>query len=229
MLAVGALAAVAAIRGRLRLALVPVVAILGAVGTSEVLKSWVLTRPDLLDQPEYSNSFPSGHATIGLAVAWAAIVVAPPRARRSVAIVGTLIAALIGIATVAAAWHRPSDVVGGYLVATAWAAATLACWVALFPDRVDLRAITEAQATRSGARFERVALALGLVGIGTAAGVALSRHADAIPWVDPGPDFVVGSMIVAGTAVGLIGALVLGTGRIEPRGRLRQLVTRWRV
>ncbi|HEY6759527.1 MAG TPA: hypothetical protein VI318_08560, partial [Baekduia sp.] len=32
----------------------------------------------------------------------------------------------IGLATIVAGWHRPSDVVGGMLVATAWAAGTVA-------------------------------------------------------------------------------------------------------
>jgi membrane-associated phospholipid phosphatase len=180
VLAIVALAAIAVARGRIRLALVPVIAIAGAVATSEVLRNWVLARPDLLNQPEYSNSFPSGHATIGLAVAWAAVVVAPPQARRAVAVVGTLIAAAIGIAVVAAAWHRPSDVVGGYLVATAWAAATMAVWVALLPARVDLREIAGERAARTAVRFEWAAAALGRAGMATAVGFTIGSNSDEI-------------------------------------------------
>lgn len=222
-LAVFVLASVAVLRGRTRLALVPLVGIAGAVATSEVLKRWVLDRPDLIGEPQYSNSFPSGHATIALAVAWAAIVVAPPAARRPVAVIGTLLAMAIGIGAIAAAWHRPSDVVGGYMVATAWAAAALGTWVALFPDRVDMRAIRGVRPVRVAARYERIAALLGLGGIAAAIGLTLADSHGEIAWLDPGPDFVGSAIIVAGVAAGLVGALVLASGRITPKGRLRRL------
>lgn len=58
----------------------------------------------------------------------------------------------------------------------------------------------------------------------TAAGLTISRNVQEIPWVDPGPDFVGGAVIIAAAAVGLIGALALASGRTAPRGCLRDLM-----
>lgn len=123
-IAVVVLALTALVRGRPRLALVSGVAILGAVLTTEALKFEVLTRPVLLAHPRVmKNTYPSGHSTVAMAVAVAAVLVVPQRWRGGVALVGLGYASLIGVATVTAGWHRPSDVGAGYAVAVGWGAA----------------------------------------------------------------------------------------------------------
>ncbi|MFL5910433.1 MAG: phosphatase PAP2 family protein [Gaiellaceae bacterium] len=124
-LALVLLAAQALLRRRAALAVVAVVVVLGALTLTEVLKHILLVRPELVSTPIDHNSFPSGHTTTAFAVGIAATLAAPPRWRRAVAVGALLYGAAIGIATIAAGWHRPSDVAGAMLVVTGWAAAVV--------------------------------------------------------------------------------------------------------
>jgi membrane-associated phospholipid phosphatase len=119
------LAGQALLRRRVALAVVAVVVVLGALTLTELLKHVVLVRPDLVSSSLDRNSFPSGHTTTAFAVGIAAALAAPPRWRRAVAVGALLYGTAIGIATIAAGWHRPSDVAGAMLVVTGWAAAVV--------------------------------------------------------------------------------------------------------
>ena len=61
-----------------------------------------------------------------MSLAMAAAIVASRRTRGAVALVGSVYAALVGVSTLSAGWHRPSDAVGAFLVVTAWTAGVLA-------------------------------------------------------------------------------------------------------
>ncbi|HET6448717.1 MAG TPA: phosphatase PAP2 family protein [Conexibacter sp.] len=111
----------ALVRRRVALAVVPVAVVLGALVLTEVLKH-VLVRPELVYSSIDHNSFPSGHTATAFAVGIAAALAAPPQWRRVVAVGALLYGTAIGIATIAAGWHRPSDVAGAMLVVTGWAA-----------------------------------------------------------------------------------------------------------
>ncbi|MBA2348301.1 MAG: phosphatase PAP2 family protein [Solirubrobacterales bacterium] len=95
----------------------------GVVGCSvvaaEVLKE-LLPRPSLHESIEGTahNSFPSGHTAIAVSIVLAAILVSPNRLRSFVALFGALWAGAIAAATVAVGWHRPSDTLGGALLAS---------------------------------------------------------------------------------------------------------------
>lgn len=78
-------------------------------------------------------SWPSGHATAALTLVWAALLVAPRRARPTVALIGGAYAAAVGCSLLILAWHMPSDVLGGYLLATLWASLALAALQAAEP------------------------------------------------------------------------------------------------
>ena len=119
------LAGQALVRRRVALAVVALAVILGAVATTEVLKHMLLTRPDLVRSPIPQNSFPSGHTTTAFAVGVAAALAAPARWRRAVAAGAFVYGTAIGVATIAAGWHRPSDVAGALLVVTGWSAAVV--------------------------------------------------------------------------------------------------------
>jgi membrane-associated phospholipid phosphatase len=71
-------------------------------------------------------SWPSGHASAATALVMCAVLVAPPRLRPTVAVLGAIFAAAVGFSLLLLAWHLPSDVVGGYLVGTLWAALAVA-------------------------------------------------------------------------------------------------------
>jgi membrane-associated phospholipid phosphatase len=95
--------------------------------SAELLKPLLAHRHDQIG-PKYivNASWPSGHATAALTLAWCALLVAPPAHRRLVALLGVLFALAVGVALLVLAWHMPSDVVGGYLLATLWAALAFA-------------------------------------------------------------------------------------------------------
>jgi membrane-associated phospholipid phosphatase len=119
----GAIVLGAITRARLRLALGAAALIGGAIAITEGLKH-TLPRPGLVhSDPLPLPSFPSGHTTVAVSLALALLVVVPVRWRGPTAVAGALYGAAVGVATVTAAWHRPSDVVGAFLVATGWAAA----------------------------------------------------------------------------------------------------------
>jgi membrane-associated phospholipid phosphatase len=71
-------------------------------------------------------SWPSGHSTAALALVLSAVLVAPQRWRALVATVGAAFAVAVGFALLILAWHMPSDVLGGYLVASLWTALVVA-------------------------------------------------------------------------------------------------------
>ena len=108
-------------QGRLRLALAAVIIIAGANITTQVLKYFVLDRPDL----GFStlNSLPSGHTTVVISVVLATLLVAPRALRPLFAIAGSFIATLTGASTVAAGWHRPGDIIAALAVCLLWASA----------------------------------------------------------------------------------------------------------
>jgi membrane-associated phospholipid phosphatase len=119
--------AVALARRHSRHALAVVVVLLGAGLTTQVLKH-------LLAEPRYTPwlgfdqldkaSWPSGHATAAMALALSAVFVAPPRLRTATALLGGGAVVLVSYATLALAWHYPSDVLAGLLVAGLWASLT---------------------------------------------------------------------------------------------------------
>jgi membrane-associated phospholipid phosphatase len=95
--------------------------------TAELLKPLLAHHHDQVGPRYIANaSWPSGHATAALTLVWCALLVAPPARRRLVALLGGTFALAVGVALLVLAWHMPSDVVGGYLLATFWAALAFA-------------------------------------------------------------------------------------------------------
>lgn len=93
---------------------------LGATGSTQLLKHVLLERPDLNISAASVNSFPSGHTTFA-AASMAAIFIVSPLAHRSwVALLGWIYAAIAGASTLVLGWHRPSDVIAAYLVVAWW-------------------------------------------------------------------------------------------------------------
>lgn len=129
----------ALVRRRAAQAVVTVAVVLGSILLTEVLKQ-VLVRPDLVFSSIDQNSFPSGHTTTAFAVGVATALAAPPRWRRAAAVGALLYGTAVGVATIAAGWHRPSDVAGAMLVVTGWSAL-----VVLAVSLVDRRALADEQ------------------------------------------------------------------------------------
>ncbi len=120
----GAIVLIALAQRRLRLVFVVGVSMSGAVVTTEILKLHLLTRPSFSDvQGIANNSYPSGHATIGMVLSLGLVMVSSSRWRKVAAGVAALLATAFGTAVLATGWHRPSDTLGAYGVALAWFAA----------------------------------------------------------------------------------------------------------
>ncbi len=137
----GMLALVALARGRPRSAAF-VVALIGLTSVSSQVLKELLAYPR--HDPEIGTTFvvpaafPSGHATASMAIAIGLVIVVPGRFRPAAAIVGAAFAIGVSFSVVALGWHFPSDVVGGYLLATGWGLVLLAALTALnrrFPER----------------------------------------------------------------------------------------------
>lgn len=116
----GVVALALLVHGRRRAVAVAVVAV-GTVLGAQVLKA-VLDRPVLTDEVAH-NSFPSGHVAAVAAVAVTLVLASPRLLRPLLAVSGLVVVGVVGLATTALAWHRPSDVVGSMLLALAWAGA----------------------------------------------------------------------------------------------------------
>lgn len=95
--------------------------------TAETLKP-ILAHPHISAGEVQINpaSWPSGHSTAALALVLCAIMVTPARWRPVVAGAGLVYVAAVAFSLLVLAWHMPSDVLGGFLVAALWACLAVA-------------------------------------------------------------------------------------------------------
>ncbi len=122
-----ALAGIAISRGRPRVGLAVVLVLVLAPLSAELLKPLVAhSHAQVVPLYITGASWPSGHATAVTALVWCAVLVSAPARRRAVAIGGIVLAAAVGCSLLILAWHMPSDVLGGYLLGTLWAALAIA-------------------------------------------------------------------------------------------------------
>ena len=212
LLAIALVAAVAVIRRRPRLALLAAASIGVSLITTEFLKLVLLERPPLVPSFIYDNSYPSGHTTVGMSVAVAAMLVVPRRLLLPTAAGAGLFGAAFGVAVVAAGWHRPSDAVGAFLVVLSVAAACAALGH-LYPDRPDRGPPRDHAVRLPRIRIgttELGLLALALGGLGIFALAALSYRG--IPWTSTGAGFLLsaGAIVVCAllTTLGLAAAML---------------------
>jgi membrane-associated phospholipid phosphatase len=116
-------------RGRPLDAAAALAVVAGANLTTQVLKV-ALAHPRF--QPVLGHdqlgpiAFPSGHATAATSIAIAFLFVVPHDWRPAVAAIGACFVAAVGCSVMVLAWHFPSDVLGGILVASGWGFAVLA-------------------------------------------------------------------------------------------------------
>jgi membrane-associated phospholipid phosphatase len=126
--------------GRRRESLAALAILSGANLSTQILKIG-FENPHLLYEPRFQltrtngfparDSFPSGHMTAVASLVFAATFVAPARRRLPVAAVGLLAIAAVGLSVIVLGWHFPTDVIGGLLVAAAWAFGVLAAYLGL--------------------------------------------------------------------------------------------------
>jgi len=223
VLLTGAVVVAALARRRWRLGLVAGASITGAVVTTEVLKLRVLTRPDLdgiagIEQ----NSFPSGHATIGMALSLGVVMVSPHTLRWLSTVAALVVSMTFGVGVLATGWHRPSDTMGAVLVCVIWfglGTALLGQWRE--PGDDEMGAIEVRLDRRAGA----VAAVL-VVAFGTLVLVE-TFSADGLRTVEFAVDYLVVSIailalaavVVIGYAVSLRGVSLDPPRRLDPGRR----------
>jgi membrane-associated phospholipid phosphatase len=118
---------IAILRRRLFLGFLSLGMIVASIVTTEVFQRF-LQRPVLLSHGyrREDQSFPSGHAAVAMSLLCAFVMVMPYRFRGVVVFLASLGAAGIGVATVTASWHRPSDTIGSDLIVVGYACAAVA-------------------------------------------------------------------------------------------------------
>ena len=153
-------------------------------------------------------SWPSGHSTAAMTLALCAVLVAPPALRLVVAVCGGAFAAGVGYAVLVLAWHFPSDVLGGFLMAGGWTALAVTFLRVVEP----VRAAAPAAGVEAGRARER------LIGVGVAAAAGLAAAIVAAAprdritiYASERPTLVVGTLVIAALA----GALAMGFARAE--------------
>jgi membrane-associated phospholipid phosphatase len=121
------LVATALLRRRPRVALAVAIVLPAAPLSAELLKP-LLAHPHAHVGYQWigAASWPSGHATAAMTLVLCVLLVAPHRLRPTVAVLGAAFAIAVGFSLLILAWHMPSDVLGGYLLAALFGSLALA-------------------------------------------------------------------------------------------------------
>jgi membrane-associated phospholipid phosphatase len=206
---------IALVRRRPRVALAVAVILAGANVTTQLLKP-------ALAAPRFSGtlgffgqidavSWPSGHATAAMSLALCAVLVTPARRRPLVAAAGAVFAVAVVFSFLTLRWHYPSDVLGGFLVATAWTLSGVAAvwWAdARWPRRHSSTTATAPSRSEALAPAMLAALAaLLLFGL-----VLLARPEQVVSYARGHTTFVIGAGAIALLGLALVTGLALATG-----------------
>jgi membrane-associated phospholipid phosphatase len=215
LVAGAALVAVALVRARPRTAAVVPLILLGANVTTQLLKP-ALAHPRmtsvLADTHIQSASWPSGHATGAMSLALCAVLVSSPRLRPLVAALGGTFAVAVGYSTLVLAWHLPSDVLGGFLVATLWTTlGIVALWAAAArgPERAGRG---REAALRVGEAITPSALTA-VTATACAGALVLARPGATLAYAQAHTVFVVGAVSIALLGATLAAALAVALRR----------------
>lgn len=224
VLAIAVAATIALLRLRRDLALAAVVVVLGSNATSQVLKHYVLSRPDLgilETTPATLNSLPSGHSTAAFSVAVALVLVLPAPVRPVAAATGVAYASLAAVATLSAGWHRPSDSLAAFLIVGAWAAAAEAVVTSRsehpanrshFPPGAEQRRTVHLRTAHRLATAAAYLLAFGAL----IAVVVVTTHLDSYGGAAQVLSYVAAAGLIAGTAAAVMASLVVPLAEIRP-------------
>lgn len=208
------LAGVAFVRRRPRVGVAIIFLLFLTGATTQTLKQG-------LAQPRFSDwlgegqiaaaSWPSGHATASMTLAFCAVLAAPPFARPTVAALGALFAVSVSYSILALGWHFPSDVIGGFFVASTWTLIAVAILGAL-PER----RVRPGRGRRQPAR-EHVAvpsafgpMVIGSAAVATVVAAWVARPEAATSFARERPWFVLGALAIAALATALAAGLARG-------------------
>lgn len=205
------LAALAFLRRRTRVGVAILFLLFLTGATTESLKH-LLAHPRLSDWlgagQIASASWPSGHATASMTLGLCAVLAVPPVLRPTVAAIGALFAISVSYSILALGWHFPSDVIGGFFVASMWTLVAVAIIEAL-PRREGTPDGRRLQVRAEGlSAFGPMVVGAGAVSVVVAAWIARPQSASSFalerPW------FVLGAVGIAALATALAAGLARG-------------------
>lgn len=211
----------AILRRRPRVAVTVGLIMLSASMTTQLLKPllaasrWSLDGQSLTKLHWLTASWPSGHATAAMSLALCAVIAAPPRLRPAVGAAMAAFAVAVCYSFLELAWHFPSDVLGGFLVATIWTLLGVAglWWLDA------RRPVARRELSPTGPVQVSVAEALVPMGVLVlcalflAVVVALARPHAVVAYADTHTAFVVGAGLIAVVGLMLATAATLALRR----------------
>lgn len=207
-----ALAALAAARRRPRVAVAILFLLFLTGATTQTLKP-------LLAQPRFSDwlgdgqiaaaSWPSGHATASMTLGLCAVLASPPAARPTVAAIGALFAISVSYSILALGWHFPTDVIGGFFVASMWTLVAVAI-IAALPERRSTRSPALAQLVPDQAQSAFGPMVIGAAAVSLVVAAWLARPEAASAFARERPWFVLGALTIAALATALAAGLARG-------------------
>jgi membrane-associated phospholipid phosphatase len=201
---------IALLRRRVRVAVVLGIVLLGANATTELLKPLLAApRGELSVVWVAPASWPSGHATAAMTLALCMVIAVPAGWRGRVAAAMAAFAVAVSYSFLELGWHYPSDVLGGFLVASVWALLAVA---ALSLDAARRRETVSSPGSGAAGGTAQTLRPVAGLGLGAAAGlgllIGLSPHA-ALGYAGAHPAFVLGAATIATLGVLLAGGLSL--------------------
>ncbi len=188
-----------------------VLVLLAGAGVTTLVLKHVLPEPFLgVPSPVPYPRFPSGHSTAAMSLVLALTLVAPARLRPLIAGLGAVFAAAVGYALLTLGSHYPTDVLGGFLVATMWSLLTVA-GLAGFERRFGTSASASAAPSlpitvREALTSPVTAL---LAAVTLAAIVVLSDPQSVVSYVRAHEGFIVGVGVIAVLSTALSTGIVL--------------------
>jgi membrane-associated phospholipid phosphatase len=199
---------VAFLRGRPRTAVMLCVILLCANETTELLKPLLAGPRDFVRVAPLSDaSWPSGTATAAMTLCLCWVIAAPARWRPAVAAAMATFAVAVSYSLLELGWHYPSDVLGGFLVATTWTLLAIAS-LTLYEQR------RPAEVAEAPGRFS-LAQALGppaVVAAGAllaAALIVVARPHEVIDYAQQHTWFVIGATLIAALGLSLASGVML--------------------
>jgi membrane-associated phospholipid phosphatase len=153
------------------------------------------------------TSWPSGHSTAAMTLALCAVMVVPPAWRAITALVGGAFAVGVGYAVLVLAWHFPSDVLGGFLVAGMWTSLAIAVL-----HRV------EAPEPARRPLWEPLVPLGGVAALGAAAAIG-TRPNDVAIYSLERPTLIAGALAIAALALALVATVTAASTRGAPQAR----------
>ncbi len=219
--AVAALVVIAvalAVRG-LRTAAAVGLLLAGANASSQILKPLLAHHRELYYTEWHLNNInnaalPSGHATAAMALSLAVLMITPRAYRPITAAIGAVFTLGVTFSVLMLSWHFPSDVVCGFLVATAWGLVSIAA-LRYASQRWPHEGEVRAAAREAVAPPPTGAIAFALLLAGFVACLVAASRADQIArFADHHTAFVAVAGAIAVAAAVLLAAVVAlsGTG-----------------